>query len=52
MSNPELETHRVELKLTTKILRDVHKYQEANGIRYRTTAIVELLRKGLQQENL
>ena len=52
MPNPELMTHRVGLKLTTKILRDIHKYQEANGITYRTHAIVELIRKGLKVEKL
>lgn len=44
-----MEKKKLELTLTVKLLNEIEKYQKENNILYRTTAITELIRKGLQK---
>lgn len=43
------EKERVEIRMPVTILKEVDKYQKENGIPTRTSAILELLRKGLEK---
>lgn len=44
------DKERVEIRMPKSILEKVDKYQDEHGIPTRTAAILELLRKGLENK--
>lgn len=41
---------QIHVRLSEKVLEEVEKYQEENGITSRNAALLELVRKGLKSE--
>lgn len=41
---------RLNLRVPEKIIKDVEEYQEKHGITTRTSAFLELIRKGLESD--
>lgn len=48
MSNEEKKLQPVTMKYPSKILQEIDEYAEKNAITTRTSAILELIRKGLK----
>jgi metal-responsive CopG/Arc/MetJ family transcriptional regulator len=44
----ELKNRRLEIRLSEKLLNEIGTYQKKKGIVHCTTAIAELIRKGLE----
>lgn len=45
-----MRRERVEMRVPVQILQKIEAYQVKNGIATRTAAILELVRKGLEQD--
>ncbi|MBA4493304.1 hypothetical protein ACFO25_06455 [Paenactinomyces guangxiensis] len=43
----KIETQRIDIRVPVQLLKEIEKYQEQQGIANRTTAMLELVRKGL-----
>ena len=48
MDSPKIKTKRIGINIPVKVLDELDKYRELNGIPTRTTAILELIRQGLK----
>ncbi len=47
MEKKKVERERLEIRIPVGILEKIDKYQEENDIPTRTSAVLELIRKGL-----
>jgi hypothetical protein len=47
MPKKKIETQRIDILVPVVLLREIEKYQERKEIANRTTAMLELVRKGL-----
>lgn len=45
-----MNLQRIDIRVPKTLLEEVEKYQKANYIQNRTTALLELVRKGLENE--
>jgi metal-responsive CopG/Arc/MetJ family transcriptional regulator len=52
MPKKKIETQRIDIRVPVVLLREIEKYQEHKGIANRTTAMLELVRKGLEVSDL
>jgi hypothetical protein len=48
----KIETQRIDIRVPVSLLSAIEKYQEQQGIANRTTAMLELVRKGLALSDL
>jgi metal-responsive CopG/Arc/MetJ family transcriptional regulator len=48
----KIETKRIDIRVPVSLLREIEEYQENQGIANRTTALLELARKGLKASDL
>lgn len=46
-----METKRIDIRIPKILLEEIEKYQKKQSITNRTTALLELVRKGLKDKN-
>lgn len=51
MPRKKIEAQRIDIRIPVVLLREIERYQEQQGIANRTTALLELVRKGLDASN-
>lgn len=45
-----METKRIDIRVPVSLLKEVEEYQQRQGISNRTTALLELVRKGMNKD--